>query len=91
MVNICLVNTAIFVLNKCEVILLDRLYYKGYTGSIHKEDGYFYGEVLGMSLDLMTYEAETLTGLETSFHECIDLYLDACEKRGLVIEISQKN
>ena len=60
---------------------MNLLEYKGYHAKISfdAEDGLFVGEVFGIS-DSLNFHGASVSELETSFHHCIDNYLDACEK-----------
>jgi predicted HicB family RNase H-like nuclease len=62
---------------------MKMLTYKGYSGSISVdiEGGILHGEVIGIR-DVITYEAETVTGLIEAFHESLDDYLAFCVERG---------
>lgn len=59
------------------------LEYKGYTG--HAEyDGrthVFHGEVLD-TRDVITFQSDTVKGLERAFRDSIDDYLQFCAERG---------
>ena len=60
---------------------MNRLNYKGYTGSIElDEDGHtFCGNVLGLSKNVMIlYEGATAEELEEDFRGAIDDYLASC-------------
>lgn len=64
---------------------IDCMNYKGFTGSIDysKEDGVFYGKVLGIK-SLLLYEGKTLNELEKDFHNYVDNYLEYSEENNLV-------
>lgn len=51
--------------------------YKGYTGYVNYsiDDKVFYGIIRGIK-DLVTYESDTEEGLERSFQEAVDDYID---------------
>lgn len=53
------------------------LNYKGYVGSIRfsKEDKCLYGEVLGMTNHMVTYEGSNLSELKKDFEGAVDDYL----------------
>src|SRR5437868_3810759 len=55
--------------------------YKEYIGSIDAniEKLYLHGKILFID-DLVTYEAENLSELKTSFQEAVDDYLFTCQK-----------
>ena len=57
--------------------------YKGYTATIRFDEdaGLFHGRIAGIA-DLVTFEADTATGLVSEFHESVDDYLDACAEDG---------
>ena len=57
--------------------------YKGYKGTIepHIETGTLYGK-LAFIRDLVTYEANTLTDLESEFKISVDTYLEDCAELG---------
>lgn len=57
------------------------LLYRGFEGDINKEDGYYYGHVLGLDAKhIVSYEGETLDELKQSFKDSVDMYLDFCEE-----------
>lgn len=60
-----------------------ELKYKGYTGSIEvsMEDECLHGRLLFID-DIVTYEAETVSGLTTSFQAAVDRYVAFCERGG---------
>ena len=57
------------------------LEYKGYHAkvSFDEDDGLFIGEVFGIN-DSLNFHGRSVDELTTSFHDCIDNYLDACAK-----------
>ena len=57
------------------------LEYKGYHAKIlfDEEDGLFVGEVFGIN-DSLNFHGRSVDELTSSFHNCIDNYLDACAK-----------
>jgi predicted HicB family RNase H-like nuclease len=57
--------------------------YKGYTGVVEFDDDarIFHGEVVGMK-DIITFQGESVSELETAMAESIDFYLDWCAERG---------
>lgn len=61
------------------------LKYRGYLGKIDLdlETGKLIGKVLFIN-DSILFEGKTLKELEKDFQEAIDLYLEFCEKRGVV-------
>lgn len=58
--------------------------YKGQLGSIEHDldQGILYGKLLFIN-DLVTYEAESLRGLESEFRISVDEYLADCERMGI--------
>ena len=61
----------------------DMMKYKGYKATIayDEEDKIFVGEVFGVS-DSLNFHGYSIDELETSFHDCIDNYLELCAKIG---------
>lgn len=59
------------------------LEYKGYIGSIEysHEDKVFHGK-LEMIDDLVTFEADSASELESNFQQCVDDYLETCKQLG---------
>jgi len=59
--------------------------YKGYYGNIEysANDKRFYGFVLGMTKDSITYEGDTIEELETDFRDAIESYLEGCTEMGI--------
>ncbi|HET7463649.1 MAG TPA: type II toxin-antitoxin system HicB family antitoxin [Longimicrobium sp.] len=57
--------------------------YKGYTAivEIDEDDGVLHGRLAGIR-DVITFESETIEGLEREFQTSVDLYLDWCAERG---------
>ena len=64
---------------------MNNLEYKGYYGSIEysKENKRFYGNVLGMTKDSITYEGNTVDELENDFIESIESYFEGCKELGI--------
>ncbi|MCL2327615.1 MAG: type II toxin-antitoxin system HicB family antitoxin [Bacteroidetes bacterium] len=62
----------------------EKLEYKGYYGSIEysKEDNCFFGKVLGMPHNVISYEGENATELYEDFKNGIDDYLEFCAEKG---------
>lgn len=60
---------------------MDRLEYKGFTGSVlwSSEDQIYYGQIQGI-WSLVSYHGETLEVLEMDFREAVDMYLDYCTR-----------
>jgi len=59
------------------------LEYKGYVGHAEydSESHVFHGEVLD-TRDVITFQSDTVKGLERAFRESIDDYLHFCAERG---------
>lgn len=59
------------------------LEYKGYHASVEfdAEDNLFIGEVFGIN-DSLNFHGTSVTELKEMFKQCIDNYLDLCEKIG---------
>lgn len=59
------------------------LEYKGYHASVEfdTEDNLFIGEVFGIN-DSLNFHGTSVTELKEMFKQCIDNYLDLCEKIG---------
>lgn len=57
--------------------------YRGYLGSaeVSIEDGVLFGKLLFIR-DTITYEASSVSDLETAFKEAVDDYLDTCKELG---------
>jgi predicted HicB family RNase H-like nuclease len=57
------------------------LEHKGYIGSVefNADDKVFFGKILGIK-DLVTFEGESVSELEQSFHDMIEDYLQTCKK-----------
>ena len=58
---------------------MSYLEYKGYLGTVEfsSEDLVFYGKIHGIN-DLVTFEATTVEGLVSAYHNAVDDYLDIC-------------
>lgn len=63
--------------------MADVFEYNGYSGSIQTslEDRCLFGKILFIN-DLVTYEAETITDLESEFIAAVDDYLLTCKEMG---------
>lgn len=61
--------------------------YKGYKGSINKEEGYYWGEILGLKDSILTYESKNLEDLEKEFIACVEEYYDLCKEIDIEPEI----
>lgn len=64
---------------------MGNLKYKGYTGNVeYDEDGnYFYGHVLGLHKNGISYEGATAEELKKDFEDGIDDYLEGCRANGI--------
>lgn len=62
---------------------LSELTYKGYAGSIEVsiEDGCLHGRILFID-DLVTYEGQTISEIQSAFEAAVDRYLAHCERIG---------
>jgi predicted HicB family RNase H-like nuclease len=62
---------------------MNKLTYKGYTGTIEAsiEDGCLHGQLLFID-DIITYEGNTVNDIKTSFEEAVDRYLTYCKETG---------
>ncbi len=63
---------------------MGHLHYKGYTGTVEYEeaDNYFFGHVLGLSRDGISYEGDSADSLKKDFENGIDDYLNHCAENG---------
>ena len=57
--------------------------YKGYSGIVEYDDDarIFHGEVVGLR-DVITFQGESVSALETAMAESIEFYLEWCAERG---------
>ena len=64
---------------------MGRLRYKGYTGSVEysEEECSFFGKVLGLRRDGITYEGSSAAEIKQDFEEAIDNYLETCREHGI--------
>ena len=62
---------------------MNKLTYKGYTGTIDAsiEDGCLHGQILFID-DIITYEGNTVDDIKTSFEEAVERYLAYCKETG---------
>jgi predicted HicB family RNase H-like nuclease len=69
---------------------MNKLNYREYFGTIEysEADNCFYGKVLGMSRDRITYEGESAAELLDDFKGAIDMYLEHCQAKGIKPEKS---
>ena len=58
--------------------------YKGYIGSLEfdSNDKILHGKILFIN-DIITYEAENASDIESAFHEAVDEYLEDCKFLGV--------
>ena len=63
---------------------MGQLHYKGYTGCIEydEEDNCFFGHVLGLKRDGISFEGTTAEELKKDFQDGIDDYLAHCRDNG---------
>jgi len=67
-------------------MIMDKLEYKGYYGSIEysKEDNCLFGKVLGLDKETcITYEGCTAEELHNDFIAGINHYLEYCQNKGV--------
>lgn len=62
------------------------LKYKGYFGNINQEQGIFWGKVLLLDNDVITYESEDYDGLVKEFKLAVEDYLLFCEEENKLPE-----
>jgi predicted HicB family RNase H-like nuclease len=64
---------------------MDTLQYKNYYGSVEYDQDHkcYCGKVLGMELDSITYEGNTVEELEVDFKASIESYLEGCKELGV--------
>ena len=62
---------------------MSHMKYKEYLGSaeVSQKDGCLHGKILFIE-DLVTYESETVPGLNQDFEAAVDDYLETCEQVG---------
>lgn len=62
---------------------MSAMTYKGYHARVEFEpnDGVFAGRLAGIN-DIITFEADTVKGLEEAFREAVDDYLATCQSLG---------
>lgn len=67
---------------------MGKLRYKGYVGSIDydEEGNYFFGHVLGLRRDGISYEGTSADSLKKDFEESVDYYLENCRANGVEAE-----
>ncbi len=59
------------------------LKYKGYEGSVefYADDRIFHGRLLGIN-DIITFQGDSVEGIEKDFQEVVEDYLEACADHG---------
>jgi len=59
----------------------DVLTYKDFIGSVHfsSDDEVFFGKIEGIN-DLVTFEGRTVDGIQESFKEAVEDYIELCEE-----------
>lgn len=67
------------------------LQYKGFSGTVefHTDDEIFFGKLSGIR-DLVTFEADSVSGLKKAFKEAVDDYIQTCKKLGKEIDKEYK-
>lgn len=65
----------------------EYLSYKGYRGSIEREEDYYWGQVMGLDKSILLYEGKTLEELDSDFKGCIEDYYEFCSTQGIDIEV----
>lgn len=62
---------------------IEKIIYKGYSPKIRYswEDRLWNGKIKGIN-DLITFECESLDGIESAFQETVDDYLALCKENG---------
>ena len=70
-----------------EVLIMDVMEYKRYTGSIEfsAEDNVYFGKIIDIR-SLISYEGENKEQLFEDFKGSVDDYLTLCEENGIVPE-----
>ena len=61
---------------------MNSLEYKGYRGTIEKENGILFGHVLGFKNTIISYEGNSIDELKDDFQNGIDDYLENCRING---------
>ena len=65
----------------------NRIIHRGYYGSIEpQEDGTYYGKILNIGNDLVTYESDDVDGLTKEFVLAIEDYEKTCKELGRKIK-----
>lgn len=61
---------------------MSSLEYKGYRGTIEKENDILFGHVLGFKNTIISYEGNSIDELKDDFQNGIDDYLENCRING---------
>lgn len=61
---------------------MNSLEYKGYRGTIEKENSILFGHVLGFKNTIISYEGNSIDELKDDFQNGIDDYLENCRING---------
>lgn len=56
--------------------------YKGYTAAVEFTDDVLHGEIIGIR-DVVTFEADSVPGLQQAFEDSVDDYLEFCASEGV--------
>lgn len=69
-------------LRKGLIVMGDLLSYKNYNGTVEysKEDGCFFGKVIGIK-SLLSYEGNSIQELEKNFQTTVDEYIADCNNK----------
>ncbi len=61
----------------------DIIQYKEYTGSVrfNADDSVFFGKIEGID-DLISFEGDTVVGLQKAFEEAVEDYISLCRESG---------
>ena len=61
--------------------MADYLKHKDYLGSVEfsAEDGVLFGKIIGIN-DLVTFEANSVEGLQQAFNDAVEDYLETCKE-----------
>ncbi len=59
--------------------------YKGYIAQVKFDDRdkIFWGKVINITKDSITFEGSSVEKLERDFHDAVDDYIEICEERGV--------
>lgn len=58
---------------------MGTLKYKGYSGTVEysEEDNCLFGKVIGMNINIISYEGKTIEELKADFVAGVDLFLES--------------